>query len=556
MSAIQKLDWFVHEGISNSIVERTRAKILGGIGIMFGIIILGNASRGFLQGSNFLGVVVGLCGILMLVSTLILRQTGFVKLASNLFLIAYYIVLTLASYMDGGPLSQIQYNFVLLITLGYMLCGLRNGSIWLALSFLFIILMQIMLSSGHQFPPTLEENMAINLFVLVPIAAILAIIYEASSSGNLKNFSIEKTKSDNISRSLENMFADVEQVMEGVAQGDLTKRVTIKTDSNLDTLKESINSALELLSQTILQVQDSARQIDSGSSQLSSSAQAMASGTSEQAASMEQISSSMNEIGTKAKINNDSALQAQKLSGQTAEEVTRGNKQMEAMQTSMNQISETSSNVSKVIKTIDEIAFQTNLLALNAAVEAARAGKYGKGFAVVAEEVRNLASRSAEAAKDTTQLIESSIVEVESGVKNADQMAEVLTVFVDSVDKIADHIGEISFSSQTQATGVEEINTSLEQVNNVIQQNSSISEETASASEQLSSQAEMLMNLVNRFKLSEFKQQAPNPGAKKAISPPPESSAKPLPEKSQPNQIPSPSKPRQIVLDDDDFGKY
>ena len=210
----------------------------------------------------------------------------------------------------------------------------------------------------------------------------------------------------------------------------------------------------------------------------------------------------MNEIEAKAKSNSEFARQAEDLSENTNHAVKKGNAQMDAMLESMKKITETSTNVAKVIKVIDEIAFQTNLLALNAAVEAARAGKYEKGFAVVAEEVRNLAARSAEAAKDTTELIESSITEVENGVRNADQTAEILESFEESVVKVTDIVKEISMASQDQAGGSIEISNGLSQVNQVIQQNSSISEETASASQELASQADILMNLMGQFKLN------------------------------------------------------
>ena len=168
----------------------------------------------------------------------------------------------------------------------------------------------------------------------------------------------------------------------------------------------------------------------------------------------------------------------------------------------MGEINESSNSVSKVIKVIDEIAFQTNLLALNAAVEAARAGKFGKGFAVVAEEVRNLASRSAEAAKNTTSMIESSINQVESGVKNADQADEILKEFISIIEKVNDLVCEISAASKEQSNGVGEISESLNLVNDVVQNNSSISEQTAAASEQLKDQAETMQHLIDSFNLN------------------------------------------------------
>ena len=241
------------------------------------------------------------------------------------------------------------------------------------------------------------------------------------------------------------------------------------------------------------------------------------------------------------------------MSTQTTKGVTDGNQQMQLMTKSMETISNTSSEVSKVIKVIDEIAFQTNLLALNAAVEAARAGKYGKGFAVVAEEVRNLASRSANAAKDTTQLIENSIKEVASGVENASKTAEVLGGIMGDIEKVNDFIGEIAAASQEQVSGVNEVNTSLTNVNNVIQQNSSISEESASASTELSAQATDLQKMVRIFKLTdqviETRQivAADKPIKKPEISPIPQI------EKKEVTQI---AERKTIMLDDEDFGKY
>jgi len=176
---------------------------------------------------------------------------------------------------------------------------------------------------------------------------------------------------------------------------------------------------------------------------------------------------------------------------------------MDSMLKSMESINQSSSEVSKVIKAIDEIAFQTNLLALNAAVEAARAGKYGKGFAVVAEEVRNLASRSAKAARTTTDLIENSLQEVKRGVQNADATASLLNQITEGINRSNVLINEISDASVEQANNIGEINEGLANVNNVVQQNSSISEQSASASEELSAQAGRLQEMMNSFILPE-----------------------------------------------------
>jgi methyl-accepting chemotaxis protein len=235
--------------------------------------------------------------------------------------------------------------------------------------------------------------------------------------------------------------------------------------------------------------------------ELTTSSQTLANGTTQQAATLEQISASMAEIERRTKTNSDNASRAQQLTNQSLIVVENGSTQMESMLIAMNRINETSAKVAKVIKVIDEIAFQTNLLALNAAVEAARAGKYGKGFAVVAQEVRSLAARSAEAAKNTTELIQSSLAEVQKGVQSADSTAAVLKQILSEINQSNDLINEISEASREQAANVGEINNGLTDVNNVVQQNSSISEQSASASEQLSIQASQLLELMNGFKL-------------------------------------------------------
>ena len=300
---------------------------------------------------------------------------------------------------------------------------------------------------------------------------------------------------------LESGFSAINRVMNAVKRGDLSDRIAVNNQSKLET--EIINEALEMLSDTIIQVTSAANQVDEGSTQLSYSAQSVADGTNKQAASLEEINSSMDEVLNQTKTNNESALQASGLADQTARIADRGNDQMTDMLGSMDKISKASADVAKIIKVIDEIAFQTNLLALNAAVEAARAGKYGKGFAVVAEEVRSLAVRSAEAAKDTTSLIEISGKEVENGVENAAKTAAILEEIHSSIAKMNGLISEIATASNDQSNSIEEVKRGLSDVNSVIQQNASVSEESAAASQSLSDQANQLLHRMQEFRLKQ-----------------------------------------------------
>jgi methyl-accepting chemotaxis protein len=193
------------------------------------------------------------------------------------------------------------------------------------------------------------------------------------------------------------------------------------------------------------------------------------------------------------------ANQANRISEEAKEDAVRGNDQMKELQEAIRDINESSANIGKIIKVIDEIAFQTNILALNAAVEAARAGIHGKGFGVVAEEVRSLAAKSADAAKETTSLIEGSMKKTEAGTRIADATAEALGNIVVSVEKTVELMREIAEASNYQATAVGEINRGIEQMSHVVQTNSATAEESAAATEELSSQAELLKTMVDRF---------------------------------------------------------
>ncbi|MBU2515639.1 Cache 3/Cache 2 fusion domain-containing protein [bacterium] len=355
---------------------------------------------------------------------------------------------------------------------------------------------------------------------------------------------------NNLSSDLQLAFSEVNNVMGSVAEGDLTCQVEANLKGELAMLKDRVNQSIEILNETIHQAKTANNQVNTGAKELSSSAQTLAEGTSKQAASLEEINSTLNEVDAQSKANNENATQARQLSEETTSIVERGDNQMNSMLTAMKEIEVTAGNISKIIKVIDEIAFQTNLLALNAAVEAARAGKYGKGFAVVAEEVRNLAARSAEAAKNTTTLIENSVKGVKNGVENADKTAKILSDIKASMTKLNDFVGEISVASKEQMIGIEEINKGLDQVNTVVQQNSSISEETASASDELSAQAGQMAEQMSKFRTSQKGNAVYSESYLKKdgyILPP----AKPAK-----NLLPTSIDKNKIILDDSEFGKY
>ena len=355
-----------------------------------------------------------------------------------------------------------------------------------------------------------------------------------------------------ISRIIGNPVKRLSKAAEQIADGDLNINLKMETKDEVGDLAEAFRRMAGNLNEVMTKISMASEQVAAGSRQVSDSSMSLSQGATEQASSVEELSSSLEEIASQTKQNAENADEANRLAEKARDNAAKGNEQMKEMLKAMDEINDSSNSISKIIKVIDDIAFQTNILALNAAVEAARAGQHGKGFAVVAEEVRNLAARSAKAAKETTDMIEGSIRKVDGGTKIANQTADALTQIVGNVTKVATLVGDIAMASNEQASGISQVNQGILQVSDVVQMNSATSEESAAASEELSTQADMLKDQVMKFKLKK-RSYTDYPDRKMELQ------SEPLPQNySDGDKVLAKGneKTKKIILNDNEYGKY
>ena len=331
------------------------------------------------------------------------------------------------------------------------------------------------------------------------------------SDGDVHTFTDKlkaKTEFEDLYNTLEDTVVNLNEVineinngLDKLAEGDLNYRLPDDWKGDFRLISHKYNDITASLRKTFRNIDSASSQVSNGSQQVADGAQTLSQGATEQAASIDQLNDQISTISKKVDNTADFAANAMKVVNDTGDKIRECGDEMSQMLTAMDDINKSSAEISKIIKVIDDIAFQTNILALNAAVEAARAGNAGKGFAVVADEVRNLAAKSAEAANQTTSLIENSIESVKRGADIAHETAGTLDKIVKNASLISDEVAKISDASNEQASEIRRVSQGVEQIAAVVQSNTATAEESAATSEELSGQSGVLRSLLAHFKI-------------------------------------------------------
>jgi methyl-accepting chemotaxis protein len=315
-------------------------------------------------------------------------------------------------------------------------------------------------------------------------------------------FATDVTEAAKVSASLVEAVREINQVVKATKDCDLSKRVELGNKSgNMLTLSEGMNALIESMVNIVIQVRDAGEAINTAASEISAGNTDLSQRTEEQASSLEETAASMEQLASTVKANSQNAIQANQLAISASSVAVQGGAVVSDVVTTMDAINESAKQIEDIISVIDGIAFQTNILALNAAVEAARAGEQGRGFAVVAGEVRNLAQRSATAAKEIKSLITESVSKVSDGTKLVEKAGQTMDEIVSSIKKVTVIVAEITQATQEQSTGIDQVNQAVTQMDEVTQQNAALVEEAAAAAESLLRQSDELMESVNKYNL-------------------------------------------------------
>jgi len=310
------------------------------------------------------------------------------------------------------------------------------------------------------------------------------------------------TKETLTNQTLERVFADIGSIMKNLANGDLTKNITHQYDGIYGECTDNINEAVAKFSEVFTQIRDAADFIESSSQEISTGNNNLSHRAEQQAANLEETAASMEELTSIVKNTAVNANEASQAVNSAKDLAVKGGDVVKSAITAMQEINESSNKIAEIISVIDEIAFQTNLLALNASVEAARAGEQGRGFSVVASEVRNLAQRSATAAKQSSELIQNSVQKVRTGTAFVNETGVALNEIVSSVGKASEIVDQIAIASSEQTAGIEQVNLAVGQLDEITQQNAALAEQASAASISMSEQSTNMIHLLNFFKLN------------------------------------------------------